>query len=131
MEILRHITRQIELGWAHVSACLGAPLSAPACKSAWTWVTIALLAIGLIVLWKLLAWMVRPLLVWFAEMRLRAREREVADADTMARYKVDDSKLYSGTAEENAEQKIRDALARKKIDDQQPRHHQKIDDKKR
>jgi len=120
----------IELGWAYVAACAGAPFSAPACKSAWTWVAILLLAIGLVVLWKLLAWMVRPLLLWFAEMRLRARAREVADADTMARYKADESKLYSGPADKDVEQQIREALLKKKIEDQQQRHHQRLGDKK-
>ena len=130
MGILRQITGQLELGWAYVSTCLGAPLSAPACKSTRTWVTIALLAIGLIVLWKLLAWMARPLLLWFAEMRWRARERDVADADTMARYKVDESKLFTAPREDDVAQQIRDALDRKKIDEKQQRHHQTLGEKK-
>lgn len=130
MEFLRQLTRHIELGWAYVSACAGAPLSAPACRSVWTWVTIALLAIGLIVLWKLLSWMLRPVRIWLGETRLRAREREIADADTMARYKVDDNKLFSAPGEDNVAQQIRDALDRKKIDDQHQRHHQALGDKK-
>lgn len=130
MEILRQIIRQIELGWAYVSACAGAPLTAPACKSVRIWVTIALLAIGLFVLWKLLAWMVRPLLAWFAEMRLRARERAVADADTMARFRVDDKKLFAVPGEEDVQQKIRDALDKKKVDEQHQRHHQTLGNKK-
>lgn len=130
MEILRQIARQAEIGWAHVVSCLGAPLSAPACKSAWTWVTVALLVIGLLILWKLLAWLSRPLRVRLAEMRLRAREREVADADTMARYKVDDSKLFTAPGEDNVAQQIRDALDRKKIDEKRQRHHQTLGEKK-
>jgi flagellar biosynthesis/type III secretory pathway M-ring protein FliF/YscJ len=130
MEILRQVTGQLELGWAYLSTCLGAPLSAPACRSARTWVTIALLVIGLIVLWKLLAWIVRPLRTRLADMRLRAREREVADADTMARYKVDDSKLFSPPGEDNVARQIRDALDRKKIDEKQQRHHQTLGEKK-
>ena len=74
--------------------------------------------------------MIRPVRVWLEDMRLRARERKVADADTMARYKADDSKLHPGLPEDNVEQRIRDALAKKKVDDQQQRHHQKIDDKR-
>ena len=92
--------------------------------------TIALLAIGLIVLWKLLAWMARPLLLWFAEMRWRARERDVADAETMARYKVDESKLFTAPGEDDVAQQIRDALDRKKIDEKQQRHHQTLGEKK-
>lgn len=130
MDILRQIETQFEAWWTHGSWCAGAPVSTPACKTFWTWTTIAAIAIGLFVLWKLLAWMIRPVRVWLGEMRRRARERKVADPDTMARYKVDDSKLYSGRAEENVEQKIRDALARRKINDPQQRHHQKMDDKK-
>jgi Sec-independent protein translocase protein TatA len=105
-------------------------MSAPACKSFWTWTSIAAIAIGLFVLWKLLAWLLRPVRAWIAETRGRAREREVADEETMARYKVDDRKLFSSPAEENVEQKIREALLKKKIDDQQRRHHQKTGDKK-
>ena len=92
--------------------------------------TIALLAIGLIVLWKLLAWISRPLRIRLAEMRLRAGARKVADADTMARYKVDDSKLFSPPGEDNVARQIRDALDRKKIDEKQQRHHQTLGEKK-
>ena len=94
------------------------------------WVTIALLAIGLIVLWKLLAWISRPLRNRLAEVRLRARAREIADADTMARYKVDDSKLFTAPGKDNVARQIRDALDRKKIDDQRQRHHQTLGNKK-
>jgi len=131
VEILKQITRHLDAGWAHVSSCLSAPLTAPACKSAWTWVTLALLAIGLIILWKILVWLARPVRTWLEEMRMRARERKVADEETMAQYKVDDSKLYTDTVPENVEQKIRDALLEKKVTDRQQRHHQLMGDKKR
>ena len=129
MDVLRQIGRQLDGWWTYVSWCAGSPVSTPACKSFWTWTAIAAIAIGLFVLWKLLAWMIRPVLVWLEDMRQRARERKVADEDTMARYKADDSKLHPGLPEENVEQRIRDALAKKKVDDQQQRHHQKLDDK--
>ncbi len=122
MEILKLIMRQLDAGWAHVSSCLSAPLSAPACKSAWTWATMALVVIGLIILWKILAWLIRPFRVWLEEMRMRARERKVADPETIAQYKVDDSKLFTDPAAENVEQRIRDALLEKKLTDQQQRH---------
>ena len=131
MEILKQITRQLDAGWAHVSSCLSAPLTAPACKSAWTWVTLALLAIGLIILWKILVWLARPVRTWLEEMRMRARERKVADEETMAQYKVDDSKLFTDSVPENVEQRIRDALLEKKLTEQQQRHHQLMGDKKR
>ena len=130
MDVLRQIGRQFDGWWTYVSWCAGSPVSTPACKSFWTWTAIAAIAIGLFVLWKLLAWMIRPVLAWLEEMRRRARERKVADEDTMARYTADDSKLHPGLPEENVEQRIRDALAKKKVDDQQQRHHQKIDDKR-
>ena len=129
MEILKQITRQLDAGWAHVSSCLSAPLSAPACKSAWTWVTIALAVIGLIILCKILVWLTRPFRVWLEKMRIRAREREVADPETMAQYKVDESKLFTDSVPENVEQKIRDALLERKLTDQQQRHHQMMGDK--
>lgn len=109
--------------------CLGGPLSAPVCRSGWTWATIALLAIGLIILWKLLNWMVRAVLASLASIRLSAREREIADSETMARYKVDDNKLFSSPREDNVAQQIRDALAQKKLDEEQQRHHQRLGDK--
>jgi len=124
VEILKQITRQLDTAWAHVSSCLSAPLSAPACKSAWTWATMALVVIGLIILWKILVWLIRPFRLWLGAMRMRAREREVADEDTMAQYKVDDSKLYTDSVPENVEQRIRDALLEKKLTDRQQRHHQ-------
>jgi hypothetical protein len=130
VELLRQVTRQIELGWAQLSSCLSGPLSAPACKTFWTWTSIAAIAVGLFVLWKLLAWLLRPIRLWLEEKRLRARAREVADADTMARYKVDENKLFSAPGEDNVQRQIRDALDRKKIDEQQQRHHQTLGNKK-
>ncbi len=90
----------------------------------------ALIVIGLIILWKILVWLTRPFRVWIEEMRMRARERKVADEETMAQYKVDDSKLYTDSVPENVEQRIRDALLEKKLTDQQQRHHQLMGDKK-
>lgn len=89
-----------------------------------------LLAIGLVVLWKLLAWMLRPLAIWIADRKRRAREDRVADAETMARYKVDDNKLFSTPGEDNIQRQIRDALDRKKVDEQHQRHHQTLGNKK-
>ena len=91
----------------------------------------ALVVIGLIILWKILVWLTRPFRVWLQEMRMRAREREVADPETIAQYKVDDSKLFTDSVPENVEQRIRDALLEKKLTDQQQRHHQLTGDKKR
>jgi len=85
---------------------------------------LALVVIGLIILWKILVWLARPFRVWLEELRMRARERKVADEETMAQYKVDDSKLYTDSVPENVEQKIRDALLEKKLTDRQQRHHQ-------
>lgn len=130
MEILKQITRQLDTGWAHVLSCLSAPLSAPACKSAWTWVTLALLVIGLTVLWKILVWLIGSFRGWLEEVRMRARAREVADPETMAQYKVDESKLFTDSVPENVEQRIRDALLEKKLTDRQQRHHQLTGDKK-
>ncbi len=90
----------------------------------------ALVVIGLIILWKILVWLIRPVRVWLEEMRVQAREREVADGETMAQYKVDDSKLYTDSVPENVEQRIRDALLEKKLTDRQQRHHQLTGDKK-
>jgi hypothetical protein len=130
VEILKQITRQLDAGWAHFSSCLSAPLSAPACKSAWTWATMALVVIGLVILWKILVWLIiRPFRVWLENRRMWARERNVADEETMARYKVDDSKLFKDSVPENVEQRIRDALLEKKLTDQQQRHHQLMGDK--
>jgi hypothetical protein len=91
----------------------------------------ALVVVGLIILWKILAWLTRPFRVWLEEMRMRARERKVADPETMAQYKVDDSKLFTDSVPENVEQRIRDALLEKKLTDRQQRHHQLTGDKKR
>jgi hypothetical protein len=125
VEALKQIARQIEAWWAYVSWCAGAPVSTPACKTFWTWTAIAGAVIGLLVAWKILAWLLRPLRLWLEERRRRAREAEIADADTMAQYKVDDSKLHSGPGQENVEQKIREALLEKKLTDQQRPHHQR------
>lgn len=131
MDVLKQITRQLDIAWAHFSSCLSAPLSAPACKSAWTWATAALVVIGLIILWKILLWLVRPIRMWLHAMRMRAQEREIADEETMAQYKVDDSKLYTGSVPEDAAQRIRDALLEKKLTDRQQRHHQSTGSKEK
>ena len=130
MEILRQIARQFEFGWALLGSCLSGSLSAPACRSVWTWATVAAIAIGVFVLWKILAWLLRPLRFWLADRGMRAREREVADPATMARYKVEDSKLYSAPGEDDVARQIRDALDRKKIDEHEQRHHQTLGNKK-
>lgn len=101
------------------------PVSTPACKTFWTWTAIVGGVIGLLIAWKVLAWLLRPLRLWLEERRRRAREAEVADADTMAQYKVDDSKLHAGPGQENVEQKIREALLEKKLTDQQRPHPQR------
>lgn len=118
------MTRQLDALWVHASWCFDAPLSTPACKSFWSWVTIALVAIGSLILWRILAGLGRHLRAWLAETRRRARERKIADEETMAQYKADDSKLYPDHVPENVEQKIRDALAEKKRTDQERPHHQ-------
>jgi hypothetical protein len=130
VEIFRQIARQFEFGWALLGSCLSGSLSAPACRSVWTWATVAAIAIGVFVLWKILAWLLRPLRLWLADRNMRAREREVADPATMARYKVEDSKLYSAPREDDVARQIRDALDRKKIDEKEQRHHQTLGNKK-
>lgn len=90
----------------------------------------ALVVVGLIILWKILVWLARPFRVWLEEMRIRAGEHTVADEETMAQYKVDDSKLFTDSVPENVEQRIRDALLEKKLTDRQQRHHQLTGDKK-
>lgn len=122
MEALRQITRQIEAWWTYASWCSGQPVSAPACKTFWTWAAVAGAIVGLYVAWKIATSLLRPLRVWMEERRRLAREAEVADAETMAQYKVDDSKLHAGPGQENVEQKIREALLEKKLTDQQRPH---------
>src|SRR5262245_35125965 len=123
METLRQMIRQLDAWWVHAKWCSGMPVSTPACKAFWTWAAIVAVIIGLIVAWKLLVWLFRPLRLWLEEKRLRAREAKVADEQTMAQYKVDDRKLYAGPGQENVEQKIREALLEKKLTDQQGHHH--------
>jgi hypothetical protein len=128
VEILRQITRQLDAWWTYITWCAGSPVSTPACRTFWTWTAIAATVIGLLIAWKLLAWMLRPLRFWLEEKQRRSREAAVADEATMAQYKVDDSKLYSGPTQENVEQKIREALLEKKLTDQQ--HHHRAAGKK-
>jgi hypothetical protein len=122
VETLKQIGRQLDAWWTHVAWCAGQPVSAPACKAFWTWTAVVGAIVGLLVAWKILAWLLRPLRLWLEERRMRAREAKVADADIMAQYKVDDSKLHSTPAQENVEQKIREALLEKKLTDQQRPH---------
>jgi hypothetical protein len=122
VEALRQITRQIDAWWTYVTWCAGQPVSSPACKTFWTWTAIAGAIVGLLVAWKVLTWALRPLRLWLEERRLRAREAKIADANTMAQYKVDDSKLHADPGQENVEQKIREALLEKKLTDQQRPH---------
>ena len=119
------MARQLDAWWTYVTWCAGQPVSAPACKTFWTWTAVAAALVGLLIAWKILAWALRPLRLWLEERRLRAREARIADADTMAQYKVDDSKLHSTPGQENVEQKIREALLEKKLTDQHRPHHQR------
>jgi hypothetical protein len=91
----------------------------------------ALVVVGLIILWKILVWLAKPFQVWLEEKRMRARERNVADEETMAQYKVDDSKLYTDSVPENVEQRIRDALLEKKLTERQQRYHTLKGDKEK
>ncbi len=129
MDAIKQIMKQLDAWWAHVSLCLDAGIETAACKPFWTWATVAVVAIGLLILWKLLARLIKPFLIWIEEIKLRARDRKVADKETMAQYKADDDKLHSGSVQDDVEQRIRDALAEKKSSDQQRRHHQLMDDK--
>jgi len=130
MDAINQIMKQFDAWRAHVSWCLDAGIGTAACKPFWTWVMVAAVAIGLLILWTLLARLLRPFRIWIEELRLRARDRKIADPETMARYKVDDSKLHSGPAQENVEQRIRDALLEKRVTDQQQRHRRRTGDKK-
>jgi hypothetical protein len=125
VEALKQVTRQIDAWWTYITWCAGQPVSMPACKTFWTWTAIAGAVIGLLVAWKILAWLLTPLRRWLEDRRRRSREAEIADEATMAQYKVDDSKLHSGLAQENVEQKIREALLEKKLTDQQRPHPQR------
>lgn len=78
--------------------------------------------VGLFIAWKVLTSLLRPLRLWLDERRRLAKEAEVADAATMAQYKVDDSKLHAGPGQEDVERKIREALLEKKLTDQQRPH---------
>jgi len=91
----------------------------------------AVVVVGLIILWKILVWLAKPFQVWLEEKRMRARERNVADEETMAQYKVDDSKLYTDSVPENVEQRIRDALLEKKLTERQQRYHPLKGDKEK
>lgn len=122
--------KQMDAWWAHISWCLNAGIETAPCKPFLTWATVAVVAIGLLILWTLLARLFMPFRIWIQERKLRARDRKIADPETMERYKVDDSKLHSGPAQEDVEQRIRDALLEKKLTDQQRRHHQRTGDKK-
>lgn len=117
--------KQMDAWWAHASWCIDGGIETAACKPFLTWATVAVVAIGLLLLWTFRARLFMPLLTWIEEMKLRARDRKIADPETMARFKVDDSKLRSDPAQENVEQRIRDALLKKKLTDRQQRHHQK------
>ena len=122
MELIRQITRQLEAWWAYTSWCSGQPLSAPACRTFWTGVAVVGVIVGLFIAWKVLTSLLRPLRLWLDERRRLAKEAEVADAATMAQYKVDDSKLHAGPGQEDVERKIREALLEKKLTDQQRPH---------
>ena len=87
------------------------------------WVAVAGVIVGLVIAWKVLTRLLHPLRLWMEERRRLAKEAEIADAETMAQYKVDDSKLHAGPGQEDVERKIREALLEKKLTDQQRPHH--------
>lgn len=114
MDSLSGMLRQFEAWWAYTLRCA----QSPGCDSFWTWVWLAALAAVVLVGLLVLRRVVRNFLAEQAErMRLAERAR-VADAETMAQYKVDADKLYSGPEQADVERRIRQALEERKAKDQ-------------
>jgi hypothetical protein len=114
MDSLRMIVRLLEASWAYAFMCAQAPMSVPACDSFWMWVAIAVAAIGLYVLWRI----VRYLLAVLAKWKWRIEQGRIADKETMAKYKVESEKLHPGSSAEDVAQRIRQALDDRKKTDQ-------------
>lgn len=102
--------KQFEQWYAYFSFCIGNPLDAPACRPFWTWVMIALLAVGALsiawVAWKIIGY----------QLKLRAARRAqllreaIADEGTMEQHRWTGDRAL-GEDDRNAEIRIRSALA--------------------
>ena len=114
MEAIKLIAKYVDAWWAYLSWCLNAPISAPTCQPFWKWVAIAIIAIGLLILWKVLVKVVKYYLAVRAENKRLAEQQRVADEETMMRHKWDGDKAFPASETENVEDKIRQALTERK-----------------
>ena len=114
MESLQSIVWYLEGMWGYASRCGHAPVSAPGCGAFWTWAGIAA---GLVVL-LVVRDVVGRLRAAIVSRKRQAELARVADRETMANYRADLEKLYSGSQDEDVEQRIRRALDERKLMDQ-------------
>ena len=100
----------LEQWYAYFDFCIGNPLDAPVCRPFWTWVMIAFLAVGTLIViwvgWKILGY----------QLKLRAARRAqmlrdaIADEDTMEQHRWTGDRVH-GEDDRNAEVRIRSAIA--------------------
>jgi hypothetical protein len=97
--------------WAYIDWCLNADLQAPVCRPFWSWVMIALLAVGaLIVIWAVVKYIAYGIKL-AAALRAEAYRMGVADAETIKAHAWEGDNAYpSEGSSEEARRRIKDAL---------------------
>ena len=110
--------RQLKAFWAYASRCAQAPANVPACDSFWNWTAVAAAAVIVLIALHILRRMARNFLAVRAERQRLAERARVADPDTMARYRVESEKFYSDPPQEDIQERIRQLLDERKLEDQ-------------
>ncbi len=109
--------RQMGAWWAYASKCAQQPANAPGCDLFWNAVVILAAVVVLLAASYIVRAMVRSIFATRAENARAAERARVADADTMARYKADIDTQHAHAAEDQLEERIRQALKARKPDE--------------
>ena len=107
--------------WAYIDFCLDADIQARVCRPFWTWVTIALIGIGgLVLLWvavKLISYKLKLRAARNAE----AERMAIADPDTMDSHRwKGDSAYQDHVSAEDVRRRIKEALVERRNEGKPP-----------
>ena len=110
MDVLMAAKKHVEYWIAYLSYCWEQPIQAPVCRPIWTWVMIAILAIGAItaitITWKIISYKIKLAAALRAE-----QERASVDTDAIQARRWDGDKAYSAElGDEEIERRIREAM---------------------
>ena len=110
--------------WAYIDFCLDADLQAHVCRPFWTWVTIALIAIGALVLLWVAVKLVSYRLKLRAALNAEAQRMAIADPDPVDSHRQSwkgDSAYQELLSTEEVRRKIKETLAERENEGKPPK----------